>query len=259
LTQYDLRTAMAGYVRWLVALGLVGFAPLIAEARQATRVGPALEVGADVTVGLPDGDPAERRTAVGPRVTLRLTPRNALVFFGDAASSRVGDRSWHRTQMFGVEFRRSIYEAGRLTFSGLAGTGVARHEEFSESFPSVGRGNVPIVVPETLRTSHAPLALFGAGLEQRLTSRFSVHGELLLVAARDASEYRVHAGFSVPLAPYATAQSAASTTYGSKVLKTGQKLWVTGRDGRELTGNIRNIIQWPLSDHPVARLSAITF
>jgi hypothetical protein len=99
----------------------------------------------------------------------------------------------------------------RLHFSSVAGTGVSPEVN---ALSSVGPGNLPIVVPDTLRSSNAPLALFGVNLEQRLADRFSVHGEVLLIGAEDASEYRVQAGFSVPLRPYSTTRMAVSGAYG---------------------------------------------
>jgi hypothetical protein len=223
-----------------IVLGLVSLAPRVAAA-QGGLAGPGLEVGADFGLGLPDGDPVERHSAIGPRMTTHLTPRNSITFFGDATSSRVGDRSWYRMQMFGFSFRRALYEAGGFSFRGLAGAGVSRQQTFTASFPSVGPGNVPIVIPDTLRSSVQPLALFGVNVEQRLTSRLAVHGDVMLVGSEGASEYRVQAGFSVPLRPYASREVAASTAYGQTPLRIGQKLWITGGTGDETSGKISAI------------------
>lgn len=231
---------MARLLISLLAFGLLGLAPVPASA-QGGLSGPGVEIGADFGIGLPDGDPVERHSAAGPRLTAHLTARNSLTVFGDATTSRVGDRSWYRMQMFGVSFRRALYEAGGFSFRGVAGAGASRQESFTASFPSVGPGNVPIVVPETLRSTVQPLALFGVNVEQRLADRLSVHGDVLLVGSDGASEYRVQAGFNVPIRPYSSTRTAASTAYGATPLRAGQKLWLTGADGRETSGKISAI------------------
>jgi hypothetical protein len=230
---------MAGISRVLLAMSLVAAAPHVAGAQGL--FGPGVEVGMDFGAGMADGDSAERRGTIGPRVTLHLAPRNALVFFGDAASSRVGERSWYRTQLFGAQFRRAIYESGGFTFNGVAGMGAARHEEFTAAFPSVGRDNQPIIIPESHETSTSPMVQFGVNLEQRLAERLSIRGEFLMVGAEDASEYRLQAGFSVPLRPYSSTRTSVSTAYGSTPLRTGQRLWVTSQDGQETSGKISAI------------------
>src|SRR5690242_216428 len=112
---------------WTRVVGLVGLlvtVPAWAHA-QGGLFGPGVEVGANVALGTPDLDPDEPRAIIGPRVTLHLSPRSSLMFFGDlvAPKETFGD-AWVRTRMFGVNFQRALYQTGGFSLAAVAGTGL---------------------------------------------------------------------------------------------------------------------------------------
>lgn len=212
--------------------------PRAGTAGQEGVPGPAVEIGADVSIAGPDGGTDNPRTAFGPRITFNLSPRNAVTVFGDVATTRQEfGGSWEESRAVIIELRRALHESGPLSVNALVGTGVGWRHLFVPAFLLPGRDG-PTTVPAEHRIVGGPAATLGLGFDVRLGPRLSLQQDTRFVFARGVAELRAQAGLSVPVGSYPSGP-VRRLDVGSASLRTGQAAWITGADGIERQGAVR--------------------
>lgn len=183
----------------LVSVVVVTATPVFAQ--QPDAGAPRLEIGMDAGVAGPDGGTDQARALLVPRLTVNLSPRTALVFSGDAFTTKQRfDESWEDSHAVLAEIRRVLLQTERTTMSGLVGSGLGHRRRLQPAYTYPGRDG-SITVPEALYRSTGPEFTLGVGFEQRVAPRLALRQEVRVMLG-EASEFRAQAGVSVPIGRY---------------------------------------------------------
>jgi hypothetical protein len=184
-----------------------------------------VELGADFSAGPGDG----QWQSIAPRASLNVSTRTALEFIYAGQAERDGFSTLDYTV---ARVKRTLVQTDRSGVFGTFGAALARR-----SYSPVQAGFSPLVFPVEYSINPA----VGVGAEIELGAHVALRTEAEYLIGPE-TRLRFSGGVSVPLGRYPNRSRAddslALAASPAGLVRPGQTVWISSKDGREWKGEI---------------------